>query len=233
MSLHLTLRGDDQKDHTLTFDRLPDECPVCKKKGRPNYLAGRFNTRKPHVIRLAFQCPSADCQEIFSASYRNDTDPADHEVCKLDTTLSLRQVESVTLPESVTKISPLFALTFNQSHVAEANGLDQIAGPGYRKSLEFLVKDFLVNHVHPGDLEKENTIKGMFLGKCIEDMIDEKRIKNCAKRAAWLVNDETHYTRKLEEKDIHDLKSLINMTVNWIDLVIASDDYLQSMPDGK
>ena len=117
--------------------------------------------------------------------------------------------------------------------MAEANGLDQIAGPGYRKSLEFLVKDFLVNHVHPGDLEKENTIKGMFLGKCIEDMIDEKRIKNCAKRAAWLVNDETHYTRKWEEKDIHDLKSLINMTVNWIDLVIASDDYLQSMPDGK
>ena len=72
----------------------------------------------------------------------------------------------------------------------------------------------------------------MFLGKCIEDLIDETRIKSCAKRAAWLGNDETHYTRKWEEKDINDLKSLINMTVNWIDLVIESDKYLTSMPEG-
>ena len=46
----------------------------------------------------------------------------------------------------------------------------------------------------------------------------------------WLGNDEVHYTRKWEDKDIHDLKSLIMMTVSHIDLTIESDRYLKEMP---
>ena len=47
------------------------------------------------------------------------------------------------------------------------------------------------------------------------------RIKDCAKRAAWLGNDETHYIRKWETQDLEDLKDLIELTVNWI-----RDEYL-------
>jgi hypothetical protein len=77
-------------------------------------------------------------------------------------------------------------------------------------------------------------VRSMFLGRCISEIIDEDRIKQCAKRAAWLGNDETHYTRVWQAKDIRDLKALIQMTVNWIDLIVQSDAYLQEMPeDGK
>jgi len=233
MPITVKVVDEDKKEHALPIDWFPDECPYCRKRGQPVYLTGRFLQRRPHKIRLAFQCPVADCQEIFAASYVNNADPAEHDTSKIEKTLALRLTEEVPVPELVAKVSPLFRLTFNQAHVAEVNGLDQIAGPGYRKALEFLIKDFLTEHVFKGDEEKAQSVRQMFLGKCIEELIEETRIKNCAKRAAWLGNDETHYTRKWEERDIHDLKSLINMTMNWIDLVIESDGYLKSMPEGK
>ena len=56
------------------------------------------------------------------------------------------------------------------------------------------------------------------LGHCIDTYISNPSVKAVAKRAAWLGNDETHYVRKWEGKDINDLKGLISMTVSWIEL---------------
>jgi hypothetical protein len=54
-------------------------------------------------------------------------------------------------------------------------------------------------------------------------------VKECAKRAAWLGNDETHYTRKWETKDVSDLKLLVKLTVNWIDNVLLTEKYIAEM----
>ena len=54
-------------------------------------------------------------------------------------------------------------------------------------------------------------------------------MKECAKRAAWLGNDETHYTRKWEDKDVKDLKLLVHLTVNWIDNVLLTQKYISEM----
>jgi hypothetical protein len=96
---------------------------------------------------------------------------------------------------------------------------------GYRKALEFLVKDYLKIKL-PGstiDIEKK------LLGKCIDELIDNPNIKAMAKRAAWLGNDETHYTRKWEDKDISDLKKLIKLTVHWIVLEKMTEQYQAEM----
>ncbi len=128
---------------------------------------------------------------------------------------------------AVQKTSAEFCATYNEAYRAEANGLTRVCGPGYRKALEFLIKDFLIckcpNH-------QEKIIKSR-LGRCIDEYVDDERIKAAAKRAAWLGNDETHYYRRWSDKDVQDLKKLISMTVNWIDLVILSEEYQKSMPD--
>jgi hypothetical protein len=54
-----------------------------------------------------------------------------------------------------------------------------------------------------------------------------------AKRAAWLGNDETHYIRKWEDKDLDDLKKLIKLTVLWIEMEQMTKDALVEMPEGK
>jgi hypothetical protein len=53
------------------------------------------------------------------------------------------------------------------------------------------------------------------------------------KRAAWLGNDETHYVRKWEDKDLNDQKSLIEVTVHWIEMEAITNKILSEMPGGK
>jgi hypothetical protein len=81
--------------------------------------------------------------------------------------------------------------------------LTEIAGIGLRKSFEFLVKDFLItrNRTMP------SKFKGKFLVVVIKEYVDDPRLKLTAERASWLGNDETHYVRKWEDKDIEDLKN--------------------------
>lgn len=127
----------------------------------------------------------------------------------------------------------MFVTIFNQSIKAEHNDLDQIAGPGFRKAIEFLIKDFIISKFKPDETERIDKIKKMFLAQCIEEFIDNSQIKQCSKRAVWLGNDETHYIRKWDSKDIQDLKTLISMTVNWIELDVKTNEFLSSMPDTR
>lgn len=57
--------------------------------------------------------------------------------------------------------------------------------------------------------------------------------RNIHWRAVWLGNDETHYVRKWEEKDVNDLKLLVRLTVNWIDNVLLTKKYIADMSAGK
>lgn len=232
MPYTIKVLNERNEEKHIPVDHLPDGCPVCKKAGKPIPLTGHFYTQGPPRIRVAFLCPVTECSEIFIASYYNGNQGGVEAITStLQKTQALRTVEDIVFPASIAGLSPQFVRTFNQSHVAEVNALDQICGPGYRKSLEFLIKDFLVGYKFKGNNEMGNRVRGLFLGRCISDLIDEDRIKECAKRAAWLGNDETHYTRIWQEKDIRDLKALIQMTVNWIDLIVQSDAYLHDMPD--
>jgi Domain of unknown function (DUF4145) len=117
----------------------------------------------------------------------------------------------------------------NQVAVAESGNLDQLVGIGLRKALEFLVKDFAISQ-HKAE---EENIKKMMLGPCINQYLPDGKIKQCAERAAWLGNDETHYVRRWEEKDVNDLRNLIRLTENWIDSHLATDGYIGDMPAGR
>lgn len=77
------------------------------------------------------------------------------------------------------------------------------------------------------------SIKKKFLGKCVQEDVENTRVKEIARRAAWLGNDETHYVRVWEEKDVNVLKQLIELTVHWIEDEIASNRLLAEMPEPR
>ena len=52
-------------------------------------------------------------------------------------------------------------------------------------------------------------------------MIDNLQLKIVASRATWLGNDQTHYEQKYTDNDINDLKRLIKLSVNWIEICFA------------
>lgn len=137
-----------------------------------------------------------------------------------------RTPQKSTFSEEIKSVSPAFIEIFDQALAAEAANLDQIAGIGFRKALEFLIKDFVI-HRNGGEAE---SVKSKLLGKVIKDYIEDPQLKTTAQRATWLGNDETHYVRKWEDRDIDDLKLLIRLSVNWIENILLTERYMKEMP---
>jgi hypothetical protein len=71
----------------------------------------------------------------------------------------------------------------------------------------------------------------MNLGSCIETFVSDAKLKSVAKRATWLGNDETHYQRRWVDKDVTDLKTLINLALHWIEAEHLTEQALSSMPE--
>jgi hypothetical protein len=143
------------------------------------------------------------------------------------TRLSPHEATKVEYSPEISEVSPNFVGIYNQAIQAESLKLTHIAGMGLGKALEFLIKDFAIKH----SPDKEDEVKKKLLGACISTYIKDANVQKVAKRATWLRNDETHYVRKWEGKDIDDLKNLIRLTVNAIENVELAEKYQSDMPD--
>lgn len=212
------------------YEANPDECCICHTSIQPKFinaiLTGKVN-EEASLLQIVFQCTKDGCQQLFVATYgyahvENDTLTA--HLYRLMKTAPRTAIKTA-FSKSINGVSPNFVEIYNQAIGAEAAGLDQITGIGLRKALEFLIKDFTINQ-RPGDTQ---AIQGSMLGQVINNYVDDANVKACAARATWLGNDETHYVRKWLDKDITDLKTLIKLTVNWIDNVLLTEEYLKTM----
>ena len=199
------------KSNTFKVDSIPDTCPICHQGIEPIKRFGWFENENLCAI---FQCPKQACRVLFIGLYHETIgigldilDP----VYKYTGCVPWK-VKMKIFHGKIMNISIKFFIIYNQAKEAEERGLKEICGAGYRRALEFLIKDYLIKE--KGKKSKE--IKETRLGTCIENYIDSPNIKDCAKRATWLGNDETHYIRKWKDKDLEDLKDLIELTANWI-----------------
>jgi hypothetical protein len=216
------------------FDLKPDNCPQCHHAVEPNIgeasLIMEADQNEPGVVlEIIFQCTRRDCFRYFIGTYKkNARNPNNREVMtgsfKLMGTAPLLHVDPI-FSEEINTASPNFVKIYSQASVAESIKLDQIAGLGYRKALEFLVKDYCIAE----DLPAKAAIEKETLGSTIGNRVSDVNVKACAERAAWLGNDEAHYVRKWEDKDIKDLKTLIQLTSNWIQNSRLTKQYLTDM----
>ncbi|WP_237340518.1 DUF4145 domain-containing protein [Staphylococcus carnosus] len=129
-------------------------------------------------------------------------------------------------PSEIDKISKEFNNIITQSSNAEDLGYDHLAGIGYRKAIEFLVKDYLIEFKN----EDRDSISSKLLSQCIKS-IDDERIQNLAKAASWIGNDETHYIRKHIDKDIQDLKSFLHTLTSLVSFEIQiskAEDFINN-----
>ena len=233
----------DEKNVQFNLASVPDCCPVCRKGGQPNFLVAAINPSAPTREKLfaAFRCPVNSCRAIYLGIYTRAQRGATFDLVRAVLPFYSQAKEFAT---SIKELSPHFCTIYNQALAAEDNGLNLICGPGYRKALEFLMKDFIIHYKFKIDpvasdddkkklLAKHEQVKSSFLGSVINDFIDDDNIKDCASRAVWLGNDETHYTRLWEDKDLADLKRLIELAVLHTESVIATDEYRKAMPKRK
>jgi hypothetical protein len=162
------------------------------------------------------------CGLIFIAVYKLK-EAADKETYYYLSSVGPRHPRTSHELETIKGVSPKFYDIYAQAQFAEEMDLKEICGMGYRKALEFLIRDYIKLTVD------ENKTRTLNLGTCITNYIDDIKIKEAAKRAAWLGNDETHYYRKREDKDLQDLKVLLRITINFVDSSLMLDRYTNEM----
>ena len=203
----------------------PNECPLCRQRIAPQRLNWFTPVKALDEIEYVFQCPSRECERLFIGRYKRRINDARYIYDQVEFVPS--SVLPTGLSRVVNDISPDFAEIYNQAVEAEERGLRLVCGPGYRKALEFLIKDYL-RVLYPDDAE---TIKKLLLAKCISEYVKDAQVHEVAKRAVWLGNDETHYVRKWEDKDLAALKSLIELSVHWIRMDVLTHSLLADMPE--
>ncbi len=211
------------RDRSLKY---PNKCPLCHciidvKKSCAQVI-------KNDNVQTVFICPNDECRNMFLGFY----------VIGQDGNLQMDRMEPYNVqirefPVVIDIISSQFRSIYQEAEEARFKNLKQIAGAGYRKAVEFLIKDYAkhtIDDEQPDCKEKRKEIENKFAGQVIKDHIEDKRIQAVASRALWLGNDETHYLRIWEDHDIDDLINLIKLTVNWIEIEHDSAEYVKSMP---
>jgi hypothetical protein len=199
----------------------PDCCPICHHHGQMECILGSFTENKS-MVEVIFRCAFFGCRRFFIGYYT----PLPDNQLKF-----YRPIVAVdpAFPESIRQLSPQFFAIYREASEARQVGLEQIAGPGFRKAFEFLIKDYAKSLATPSETE---AIEKQFSGNVISNYIQDSRIQAVAKRALWLGNDETHYLRKWTGKDIEDLLTLIKLTVDWIEIERLSSQYTNDMKEG-
>lgn len=213
----------------LDIDMI-SECPMCHSKIRlEDALTITNDVENNHDLSrrlIIFECPNEECKELFVARYSESWYYNTYK--NVLNSIFPNQIE-INIDKIIEDISPNYAEIYRQAQTAQKQGLNQICGVGYRKALEFLIKDYCVKK----NPEKQDNIRSLELSKVIGQYVDNINIKDMAKRAVWIGNDETHYIRKWEDKDIKDLLNLIDLTSQWIILNEKTKMYTLSMPKGR
>lgn len=202
---------ETQMSHTQCVD-VPDVCPQCNYTITPLVLPSVAIERGNNSYEFVAILYCQHCRNPFVAKYSSNSNKP---FSVLPKSFAARSFE-----KELEALSPGFVNAYNQAAFAEANEMTELAGMGYRRALEFLVKDYLV-HRAPDDAD---TIKSQALGSCISDRVDAPRLKEAARGATWLGNDFVHYERRYIEYDITHLKRFIDATIHWVLMELTTDE---------
>lgn len=187
-------------NHALTVE-VSDECPLCHTSIAPQLISA-VSTENPitrqTAFTAAFLCPK--CNHIFHMDFD-----------ELSKSTIYPKAPKLDLPEEIHLEYPEFSKIYAQALSAEAYGLDEIAGIGLRKALEYFVKRYAEKYT----LADKETLKKESLSQTI-DRIPNQQIQSLAKMLSWLGNDQTHITQKHPQYGIDDMKRFIQGLIYFI-----------------
>jgi Domain of unknown function (DUF4145) len=224
-NVNILFNGDILRASLISIEDLPDECPFCHQKIHPKYLTGFCFHDQIDKFTALFLCPDYNCSEYFIIEYFDDQFDEKNNKLSGKPYIIDYILGGNFIPEKfdleIRKISPKFIKIYNQALNADSMGFNEISGIGFRRAIEFLMKDFAIRN----NQNEKDKIARMHLPEVINSYIEDDDIRQMAHRAVWLGNDEAHYMREWDNYSIKDLKDLIKITSLWMGLRNRSERY--------
>ncbi|MGT2797075.1 hypothetical protein [Streptococcus intermedius] len=193
---------------------VDDICPNCKKPTNPHLVNSDYfelsNFEKSLALTLrCLGCKHFWVEEFIATRYEDGYNRYEIEHIQVIPSLP----SDIPISEDVELVSPIGKQIYVQALKAEHEQLDHIAGIGYRKALEFFVKDFSII-TNPDDEEK---IIKMPLKQVIEEYINDEDLKTFALASTYIGNDEGHFYRKNPDKDLTHLKKYLHGFIYYME----------------
>lgn len=214
----------------------PNICPHCHVVNTPHqkFQAPTKDTNGTDCNFQVWECSNQDCKKLFGVLYKIVDGRA-----KLVKVLNglpkgpnwSKPIIDLRDGRTLTTDNPTqtkFIKTYLQSLEAESYGLDEIAGMGYRKAIEYLVKDWAIQN----NPEKKDEILKKWLGAVISEFF-KGDLKEILERATWLGNDQAHYNKLFEEYDIEILKELIDLIMVELDREYKKKHFIETIKKRK
>jgi len=135
----------DMKQSKLQQAEVPIEknCPMCHKAGKPEFANGcmvrSFNEGEKPQIFTVWYC--TNCNRYYVSLYHMKVNLGNVEKDILYPYPT--EINENSIPQDIKDMYPDFTQIYSEACECERNNLMHIAGTGYRKALEFLVKDYL------------------------------------------------------------------------------------------
>lgn len=215
----------------------PNICSHCHEINNPHSRWQVFteDSDNSNVYITAWQCSNNQCKRIFLVQYKMKSDKdfvfdryLNGQPKGPDWPKPILELTDGNLISDESPSKTKFIKTYLQSLEAEMSGLDELAGMGFRKAIEYLVKDWAI---HKNSDEKDK-IQKMWLGQVISEYF-EGELKEILERATWLGNDQAHYLKLFEEYDIEVLKELIDLIMVELDRKYKMQHYIKTIQKRK
>lgn len=230
----MNFRKTNQSTGTHFSMDSPDICPHCHVANQPGHQFHYFDNKSNKLFSV-WNCHAKNCGKVFITEHIEDK----HGIFRTSRFLNglpkgpnwpipiIELKDGRTIQTEEIENSK-FIKTYLQSLEAEAMGFDEIAGMGFRKSIEYLVKDWAI-HNNPNDKEK---ILGLWMSKIINEYFTGD-VKEILDRATWLGNDQSHYNKLFEEFNINHLKELIDLIMVELDREFKKKHYIENIEKRK
>ena len=185
-----------------TFDfELPGICPFCGIGMQPR-IPRQFQDPIATIpysnganTYFMFECPV--CTETFFAVYEQTFPQSSPRLVAIYP----HPKPTILIPTDLKDLFPDFFELYNQANIAELNGLNKITGMAYRKALEILVKQYLIQQT-PN--EKDNILSEALSHSIAR--ISSSKIQSLAKAISWIGNDQTHMIQKHPDYNVPEMK---------------------------
>lgn len=197
----------------------PRQCMHCNQTGVQTFITGIKTVGKHDEFSSIslYTCPLCGSTTThFSIHWDPEEMQIDYDGHQSHKTMPSKKTKPEYISNYFQVEFPDFTNIYLQAEQAQEAGLDQIAGMGYRKALEFLVTDYLMKFPVDGIDQEWLTSPKTTLGNKISK-IPGNRIQVLAKAISYLGNDETHYSKQHPEHDIDSIKAFIRVLVSEID----------------
>lgn len=138
---------------------LPTKCPCCGTTYSriPEYSNFFENSSGTITANSTYFCPT--CGNCFFIVY--SVEKLHHDLFGFPLVQYPTPSETTSFSKEISMLTPKFIEIYQQAEKAENSGLTELCGIGYRKALEFLVKDYAISN-HPNSKEQ---IESFMLGK--------------------------------------------------------------------